>query len=1190
MTDTALNSVLLVDDEAPLATALGQALQAARYRVQVCTSPQAALIALGAERYDLLLTDLMMPGMDGTTLLQAAHDIDPSLVGIIMTGQGTVETAVKAMKTGAYDYVLKPFKLATLLPVLVRALELRRLRGENLQLRETVALHTLSATVATTLDRQQILTATLAAVRQQNDADEVSILLLTPDGAELRVAAVEGVGREELLGHRLAVGQDIAGWVAQHRESLLLNGPVADPRFQPRWPRPEIRSAISMPMLAGGTLIGVMNINSLRRHWPITPGQLKALTLMANTAAAALQNANLFAAVDANERRFRALVQNSSDGITLHSADGRVLYASPSVERMGGYASDELQANEPMVLVHPDDRPIADQLMLSLMQTPGQPHQAELRSRGRDGTWRWLAVTAVNLLEQPEVAAIVSNYRDITEAREADRQIRFQAYLLDRIGQAVIGTNLEGRITYWNHHAETLYGWSKAEVLGLDIATVTPAQTSWAQAQEILKQLRAGESWQGEFEVQRRDGLVFPVLVTDSPVHDEAGQLIGIVGVSADITERRRSDLALRQSEERFSHAFRASPAALRITEMGAEARFVDVNRAFTRMLGYERDEIVGHIAEGFGLWLQPSERQRVLTHLERHGALYDVEVTFRTKVGQLRDTLTSFEVIELNGRRCILTSSFDITSRKQHERELESMAAMSRALHHADTWVQMLTLFLDQAIQLLDAETGAFVRHTAAANENRFELGRGVWSQASALTNRLEADWELRLTANSPPAISPSPDWPAVGSADASPRAMISLPLNAFEQLVGFLWVGREKPFTEGDARVLSAVAGVGANALQRAALHEQLERQLAYESALREIDVAISASLDLRVTLDLLIGQVVTHLVVDAAAILLINPLTHQLEYASQRDITGNLSARKTRSMAPVLAKQVMADRRLISLPGAGEAPIDVAWLDGLGFQTYCGVPLVTKGVVAGVLEVFNRSASTPSPEWIEFLEALARQAAIAIDNARLFERLQNTLLELRLSYDATIEGWSRALDLRDKETEGHSQRVTELALLLGRAFGLTGQALVQLRRGALLHDVGKLGIPDAILLKPGPLTDTEWAIMKQHPTYAYEMLSPITYLLPALDIPYAHHEKWDGTGYPRGLRGAEIPLAARVFAIVDVWDALRSKRPYRPAWTEAQVREHIRQRAGTHFDPQVVEVFERLTANGALAGPVC
>lgn len=207
------------------------------------------------------------------------------------------------------------------------------------------------------------------------------------------------------------------------------------------------------------------------------------------------------------------------------------------------------------------------------------------------------------------------------------------------------------------------------------------------------------------------------------------------------------------------------------------------------------------------------------------------------------------------------------------------------------------------------------------------------------------------------------------------------------------------------------------------------------------------------------------------------------------------------------------------------------------------------------------------------------LAGQAAIAIDNMAMFDKVQHSHLELVLAYDATIEGWARALDLRDKETEGHSQRVTEMTLRLARALGMNEEKLVHIRRGALLHDIGKLGVPDSILLKAGPLTAEEWEIMRRHPQYAYEMLSSIAYLQPALDIPYCHHEKWDGTGYPRGLKGEQIPLAARIFAVVDVWDALSSDRPYRPAWPQEKVRAYLKEEAGKHFDPSIVEVFLKI-----------
>jgi putative nucleotidyltransferase with HDIG domain len=248
---------------------------------------------------------------------------------------------------------------------------------------------------------------------------------------------------------------------------------------------------------------------------------------------------------------------------------------------------------------------------------------------------------------------------------------------------------------------------------------------------------------------------------------------------------------------------------------------------------------------------------------------------------------------------------------------------------------------------------------------------------------------------------------------------------------------------------------------------------------------------------------------------------------------------------------------------------------WKDE-GFVCYWCVPLIVKGEIKGFMEVYRRTIFSAEAEWLEFLETLASQAAIAIDNTQLFETLQRANQNLSLAYDATIEGWSRAMDLRDHETEGHTLRVTDLTVKLARAMHISEFQLSIIRRGTLLHDIGKIGVPDDILLKAGPLTEEEWVVMRKHPQYAYDMLAPIAYLKDSIDIPYCHHEKWDGTGYPQGLQGEQIPLGARIFAIVDVWDALTSDRPYRKKWTEQKTRLHIQQQSGKYFDPQIVNVF--------------
>jgi len=196
--------------------------------------------------------------------------------------------------------------------------------------------------------------------------------------------------------------------------------------------------------------------------------------------------------------------------------------------------------------------------------------------------------------------------------------------------------------------------------------------------------------------------------------------------------------------------------------------------------------------------------------------------------------------------------------------------------------------------------------------------------------------------------------------------------------------------------------------------------------------------------------------------------------------------------------------------------------------------------------------------------------------VDNAQLFKDLEQSNVNLPEAYETTLEGWARTLELRDHETEGHSQRVAQMTLRLAGKMGVKEQEFIHIQRGSLLHDIGKMGIPDNILLKEGPLSKEEWTVMHRHPIYAYDMLSTIPFLKRALDIPYCHHEKWDGSGYPHGLKGKEIPLAARIFAIIDVWDALCSDRPYRKAWTEEKAIAYIREQSGAHFDPEVVKAF--------------
>ncbi len=367
-----------------------------------------------------------------------------------------------------------------------------------------------------------------------------------------------------------------------------------------------------------------------------------------------------------------------------------------------------------------------------------------------------------------------------------------------------------------------------------------------------------------------------------------------------------------------------------------------------------------------------------------------------------------------------------------------------------------------------------------------------------------------------------------------------------------------------------------------RRKEAEEKVLGQLGQLQALSEIDRAILSSFDLQLPMKTLLKHAIDQLQIDAGNVMVFDPIMNTLHSVAGYGFRTQRFEQRQIQLGEGYAGKAALENHLVHIANLAKQvdnPRLAAAAAEEGFVGYYAVPLVAKGGIKGVLEVFKRSEVDGDADWQRTLEIFASQAAIAIDAVTAFENLQKSNAELILSYNATIEGWSRALDLRDKETEGHTQRVADLSVKLARSLGMNEEDLVHFRRGALLHDIGKMGIPDTILHKPDKLTEQEWEAIKMHPAYARDMLSPIGYLKRAMDIPYSHHEKWDGSGYPQGLKGEEIPLAARIFAVADVYDALTSDRPYRKAWSKKKTIDYIREQTGKLFDPKAVEAFLKL-----------
>ena len=667
--------------------------------------------------------------------------------------------------------------------------------------------------------------------------------------------------------------------------------------------------------------------------------------------------------------------------------------------------------------------------------------------------------------------------------------------------------------------------------------------------------------------------------------------------LESEIVERERAEAALREAEVRYRTLVEQLPAVTYLDRVHArieagEYKIVYLSPQVETLLGYRQEEFLAQPT----LWanlMHAEDRKKVLAQNAQHYTThqpYQAEYRMITKDG-LVVWVRDEAVIVADAQSDDLCSQgvvMNITARKQRERELEAIATLSAALRSATRRDEIYPVILEKLSALFVADGAALVLPVPASDELVVEMAVGILApfQNSHLSRTESISGEV-ITTGKTYQNNEAHTEPGLELAQTHPKihAVACTPLIAQGQSIGALWISRINEITGEDVRVLIALADLTASAIQRANLYEKTQKQLEKLFALRAIDQAITNSLDTRLTLRILLDQVIAQLQIDAADILLLNPQSYRLEYAAGRGFRTRSVEKTYLQLGNGYAGRAALERRTIRIPNIAEAPPDfmhVSLYPEEGFRAYYGVPLMAKGMFQGVLEVYHRSPLTADPDWEDFLETLAGQTAIAIENAQLFTKLQDTNMQLMMAYDATIEGWSRALDLRDKETEGHTQRVTDMTMKLAVAIGgFTEAELVHIRRGALLHDIGKMGIPDAILLKPGPLTDEEWVTMRKHPTYARELLMPIAYLRPALDIPYAHHEKWNGTGYPQGLRETQIPLPARLFAVVDVWDAVTSDRPYRPAWTKARALEYIRDQAGGHFDPQVVEAFMQLVS---------
>jgi PAS domain S-box-containing protein len=852
-------------------------------------------------------------------------------------------------------------------------------------------------------------------------------------------------------------------------------------------------------------------------------------------------------------------------------------------------------------IVHPDEREEMTAYLINEVVGKKQTFDREYRIvRAQEARVRWVhGLGKLQFDEQGNPIRMIGAIQDITERKQAEQAIKESE---EKYRELILGLPeaiaiyQDGKIVFVNHACILLMqAKNTEELLGKPVMEFVHPDCRELVKNRMLEVMQTGNPLPPEEEkFIRLDGTAVDVEVQASPIRFEKTPAIQLI--IRDITERKRAEEALKKSEELYHNLVETSQDL--IWECDAEGRYTYLNPAWEQAFGYKLEEMLGKKFSDFQSPEMAMRDQKEFNHLLKGNTIKGFETVHIAKSGRQINLVFNAKFLrDSEGKICgTLGTAYDITERKRTEsenyekaKELEALFNISSHLRTAQTAEQMIPLVLEQMSNTLSSDANAVILLDTDQAHFTYTLGDGLLSSNTGMKFEVENSISGHIMQTRQAyATEDYPNDPlrsrALRDSEGIGPAML-VPLQSESEFTGTLLCARAKdskmgPFTPAEIKLLTAIGEMVGNALRRARLYDEALLRMQRVQALRSIDAAINANMDSVITLRVLINQILSLMKVDAAAVLLYSSGAHLLEYAATQGFQYRDFENAYLKLSHGFAKAAIIERRLIKIPNLAQAEDKIYREVALkeGFASCYIVPMIAKAQVCGILEVYSRQPLAPNQEWFDFLEALGGQAAIAINNAQLFANLEKSNLELSIAYDATIAGWSQALELRDKETEGHTLRVTDWTVELAKIAGLRESEVVHIRRGALLHDIGKMGIPDHILNKAGELTPREWKIMRQHPQYAYDMLSPITFLKSSLDIPYSHHERWDGTGYPRKLKGEQIPYIARLFSVIDVWDAVTSNRPYRKAWNFKKAVAHIKSAAGTQLDPQVVDLFLR------------